>query len=198
MLLHTKAVRYLEIAMRQTLISLLVGLLLGSWQQAASADPYGGDAGVCSTESTCWNESWFQRWWYDAGVPGKWVDAANWDRRNNVDPTHMDTALRDLHENSDVSMYHEKYGAPWSGLTPCIDDGAGEICHHWHVMINDDFDYAYSEKQSLACHEFGHSAGLWHLDSHAQNGTCMENPHWHLYYSDHNINHVNTYFPNQN
>jgi hypothetical protein len=151
----------------------------------AKANPFGDP----------WNESNFQRYWYeDSSMNSAWQQEANWVRNNVIDPTDLYTETRMVHDNADVAVYRRTPGATIVGDATCIDL-SGSLCHHWHVRINPDFDpFGVTEKRHVTCHEFGHTVGLHHYGD-AATDSCMKEP-TSVQWSSHDRQHVNDYYRN--
>jgi hypothetical protein len=143
-----------------------------------------------------WNESNFQRYWYeDASLNSVWQSDLDIVREQTINPTHMYTETRNLHDNSDVAAYLRDLGAGGPvGVENCIDQ-SGSICHHWHVRFNSAYTYNPTSRKHIGCHEFGHTLGLKHYaDSHVTNSCMKEASSWD--FSVHDVNHINGYYAN--
>ncbi|MET4078663.1 hypothetical protein [Janibacter sp. UYMM211] len=95
-----------------------------------------------------------------------WTNATRSDSYNNV--PGWTTARTEYHGSSDVHMMLSGNGdgipGNLSGHYSCSEIGSGRVCDHGHVRIRSSaFDALDgSERQSLLCHEIGHSVGLTH------------------------------------
>lgn len=144
-----------------------------------------------------WNESNFQRYWYEpASFDSDWVSRMNQIRTNQINPTHMFTQVVSAHDNSDVAVYMRDLAPNLYGTTSCIDSSSGgSICNHWHTTFNTDFNpYSTSLKLHISCHEFGHTLGLHHYPDTSTTNSCEKDPASHVY-SSHDVSHINGYYP---
>jgi hypothetical protein len=147
-----------------------------------------------------WNESNFQRYWYEAQFGTAWRDDMNYIRVNRINPTHMYTVTRGLHDDSDVAVYWEDIGGN-AGEAQCISwtgstESGNMKCLHWHVRMNSQISWTGTSRRHVACHEFGHTLGLHHYpDSNPNPGSCMKEAALGVY-SDHDRFHINDYYPN--
>lgn len=186
--------RWLVVPMALTWV-LVAGVL------PAGANFYGPEGAGYSCPSSCYPEGSYQRYWYDSdgggALPPTWQDAMDWTRNNNINPTQINTDSVNLHDNSDVAVYHKDYGdTTWDGAAACIDELANNRCGHWHVKLNSallggaSLDY----KRGLSCHETGHASGLHHRDP--SDVSCMVNTdaidakRW---FDSHDDGHINGY-----
>jgi hypothetical protein len=171
--------------------ALVVSVLL---PVAAIANSYGTVDPPCSGAEACFNEGPHQRYWYSFTHSG-WIAAGNEARSTDIAPTDMSTSGVQSHSDSDVAVY--LYNDPNDtayGFARCID-WTNAICKHWHVEFNQgQGPYTQGERDSLACHEFGHTTGLHHYANHQFIETCMETPHWHQNFNSHDVTHINNYF----
>jgi hypothetical protein len=143
-----------------------------------------------------WNESNFQRYWYEAAFGTQWRSSMNWVRTNDINPTHMYTETRANHDDSDVAVYWESLAGTIVGDATCIDP-SGTVCRHWHVRFNSNLaPYTETERRHISCHEFGHTLGLHHYpDSNPNPGSCMKESYLTTY-AQHDVNHIDAYYPN--
>lgn len=171
---------------------LIVSLLLSVWLPVAVlANPFGTVDPPCSRFEVCFNEGPHQRYWYGFTHSG-WISAANEARTTDIGPTDMSTSGVQSHSDSDVATYlYNDPNDPFFSYVECID-WTNEVCHHWHVNFNQgQGPYTQGERDSLACHEFGHTTGLHHYGSHQFIATCMENVDWHQNFNSHDVTHIN-------
>ena len=171
---------------RPAMLAALVSAVLLVAAAAAFANTFGDP----------WNESNFQRYWYeDASLNSVWQSDLDIVRNQTINPTHMYTETRNLHDNSDVAAYLRDLGSNGPvGDTNCIDL-AGSICRHWHVRFNSAYSYTPTSRKHIGCHEFGHTLGLHHYaDDHVTNSCMKEASSWD--FSVHDVNHINGYYAN--
>lgn len=129
----------------------------------------------CSDTNWYCPEGDFQRYWYNNTLEGNaaWLDAAQDARRNEIDPTDMDTTRVQVHDNSDVHQVLGNFGDTYLGRAYCQDPSGG-ICRHWHIEYNSYFSLSSSGKHHVACQETGHATGLEHRPTYSpSNPTCM-------------------------
>jgi hypothetical protein len=161
----------------------------------ALANAFGTPGTSCNVHvEPCYYDASNQRYWYDGSVGNAWRDAGEYARVTEIEGTDMNTSLVSSHSNSDVAVY--LYDDPNDlayGYSDCIS-ASGLTCSHWHENFNTSFAYTDTKRKSLTCHEFGHTLGLHHYADHQDPQTCMETPHWHLHFNDHDIGHVNAYY----
>ena len=174
----------------------VASVVLATVPQAAVANDYGPEGSNYScSNSWCYPEGAYQRYWYDddgdGALPPTWVDAMDWTRGVNLDPTEMNTDLKNLHDNSDVASYHKYWDTNWAGLADCIDRDV-LVCLHWHLKFNTkDGPYDYLDKLFLACHESGHSAGLHHREQ--SDPSCLTYDWSERVFDSHDEGHINDY-----
>lgn len=118
--------------------------------------------------------------------------------RKDAAPTTINPSTVSAHDNSDWANYLQNAGdTGWAGITECIDRN-GDICNHWHLTYNNYYGpFSSNQKQSIGCHEFGHSLGLNHYTSHQPIGSCMEEGtvmHFHTQYNSHDKSHLSGYY----
>lgn len=125
------------------------------------------------------------------------MTASNWTLENNINPTDMYSETRSSHDNSDVAAYVANYGEGEPiGETECIS-WSGVVCYHWHVRYNTYYSSYFdtlNEKKHMTCHEYGHTTGLRHYPDGSTTTSCMKVPS-SKYFSNHDINHINDYYP---
>lgn len=105
----------------------------------------------------------------------------------------------------DVYYYHLNVPNGDYALTDCKDTVAGQPtkCDHWHVTFDPDELVLHSAAflKSVACHETGHTVGLWHQPY--TGGSGMVDSDWQCMRSDlnfptnvgaHNVGHVNWWY----
>lgn len=143
-----------------------------------------------------WNESNFQRYWYeDSSLNDDWQSQANWVRRNDIDPTDMFSDERQIHDNSDVSVYRRQLVDDTAVADATCISWTGSICKHWHVRVNTTWEpFSQIDKRHILCHEFGHTLGLHHYADSVETTSCMKVP-GAMYYANHDTAHVNDYYP---
>lgn len=125
-----------------------------------------------------------------------WTNKTRTDSYNNV--PGWSTASTAYHGSSDLHMiYTNTLDSDTYGIYSCSTIGSGGVCDHGHVEYNAQLwpDLSGSQRQSLACHETGHSVGLAHPLSSGQQDDpdifhCMVQAGWPMYLGDHNIWHM--------
>lgn len=85
-------------------------------------------------------------------------------------------------------LYANTLDSDTYGIYSCSTNGSGGVCDHGHVEYNAQLwpDLSGTQRQSLACHETGHSVGLAHpLGSGQQDDPnilqCMVQAGWPMY-----------------
>jgi hypothetical protein len=75
-----------------------------------------------------------------------------------------------------IEVCNAKYGATgWYGLTQVTSNG--DVITGASVKLNDSYKQTNEYKNMIACHEIGHSLGLWHQDETFGNpniNTCLD------------------------
>ncbi len=121
-------------------------------------------------------------------------NAFDWARREIYAPTDLRVPKVDTHGASDVAAYQDDYGdTKWFGIVDCIDYVNDNVCSHWHLHVNSSYGpYTRHQRRVLACHEFGHTVGLQHVnddDSCMDNNGALGSERARL--RDHDIRHIN-------
>lgn len=174
-----------------------IGALLGSLT-VVEANPFGPAEGCCRYADGLYHTI------YNSSLQSKQASAVT-SARADVDAT--DAGPTQMHSSpasyTDVLAYDGNYGGSWAtkaGVWRCIDAldattcGQGELFFNLGVLDNLNGSagspYTQSERNAVACHEFGHSLGMDHgtnLD------TCMHDPARDATpdYNSHNVSHLN-------
>lgn len=118
---------------------------------------------------------------------------------NLADETQMSKQKEGCDGNTDV-VWHT-FGQPYYGLTLCIDTSGtsgGRQCQQATIQLNPSALNAAnnpgSARNVTACHEVGHTGGLWHATPghtdcmEVQNDPSGQNAH----YDGHHEDHLNT------
>lgn len=188
-------VRRTAIALGLALASLTSIVLIP--EITAQANPFGPAIDGGCANDWCYNENNHPRIWYANSVTQAWVTSLENARFELNVTTDIDSTTVAAHDNSDWANYLANYGnTGWAGITECIDR-SGDICHHWHLRYNTYYgSFTSLQKQTIGCHEFGHSLGLFHYDTHQTNPSCMEEGimHFHQQYNPHDKSHINGYY----
>ncbi len=172
-------------------VSLAAWFVISALSNLALANPFGTAGSSCAHYVPCWYDGTKERYWYDSSLGSQWVDASEYARTHFLNPTDLATTNVAAHADSDVAVYI--YNDPNDilyGYSDCIS-WTGVLCGHWHEYFNSAFLYKDTKRESLACHEFGHTTGLYHYANHLTNPSCMEVPHFHLDYNAHDLSHIN-------
>ena len=170
----------------------VVASILVASGPGARANDFGGTNASCP--SVCYHYRAHQDYWYDSSLTQEWEDESDWARQENINPTDMSSSKVGGHGLADIAVFRDDYPESWYGATECWDANGSE-CEHWHVFFNSTWGpYDQQQKRSLACHEFGHTTGLHERPTHGDNASCMETPHWHTHFNDHDTNHINDYY----
>jgi hypothetical protein len=101
--------------------------------------------------------------------------------------------------SGDVEVYDSGYGdeGNWNnvrGQATCVDKTFGGLeCDVYEVRFNETNLDSYSEWLHVGCHEFGHTAGLWHRssDNDTNNNSCMRSGGTNGLLDDHDIAVIN-------
>lgn len=99
---------------------------------------------------------------------------------------------------NDVRVYDGHYGESWYAAAPCSSSakyggsGDGEYCRPRLIKFNNNqYPDAYdtvAERRHFACHEVGHTLGLFHHSS-----GCMKTSGTSYSIGNHNYNHLDFY-----
>ena len=120
---------------------------------------------------------------------------------DNVFSDHPDITAFDTSSyggSNDVRVYDGNYGESWYASAPCSasasygGSGDGEYCRPRLIRFNNGqhptaFD-ELPEQRHFACHEVGHTLGLFHYPS-----ACMKTSGLSYSLSSHNYNHLDFY-----
>lgn len=104
-----------------------------------------------------------------------------------------------LSGSGDVEVYDAYYGnsGNWynvRGRATCIDKTwTGLECDVYNVQYNQTNIGSYSAWLHVGCHEFGHTAGIWHRNStnDSNNNSCMRSGGTNGYLDNHDIDVIN-------
>lgn len=136
----------------------------------------------------------YQNFSYHSLTAGN-ADASTWVRSNVMNPTDLQAYLN-APGMVDVDVYDGYYGdTGWVGVTQpknCTWSGSRWKCNS-NVKFNLSYPSYYdtaSERRHIACHEFGHTVGL----NHTTNQTSCMGPPGTLYWSSHDVEHINAYY----
>lgn len=179
-----------------------VGLVLVSasvFAAPTSATNYSGATGNtgCEPESILNEADDYYHLFYWDDLTDKTQTAANNSRLDDLEPTALSTfVLSSSGESIDVAAHDNDYtnycGYNWStiaGLATCayLREGTSKCeKHHVYFDLSDVNNLSLSERNSLTCHEFGHTVGLKHRP-----GGCMTgDPVWPVDLTDHDRDHI--------
>jgi predicted Zn-dependent protease len=160
---------------------------------SANANDFGGD---CSTDPVCAFKNNHPAYWWSDSLNQNWRDAGNY-ATGRLDLSDVDTDHVANAENGDVHAFQGDYGSTsWVGASSCTTlSNDQKTCAHWNEFANNhNFSFTQDQRESLWCHEFGHTVGLHHYADHQDPDTCMETPHWHRDYNSHDRGHLNDYY----
>lgn len=133
------------------------------------------------------------------------VDATNWARTNVYNPTDLSTGVvTSKTDRTDVIVHDGDYNT-YCGYDWCCDEGGGVIglgnclstnwwgkCEQHQIRYDNDYTRNVSawRRQSLACHEMGHTVGLAHRETDT---SCMTDKSvTSRYLSAHDKSHINS------
>jgi matrixin len=129
--------------------------------------------------------------------------AVEWVRVNAVEPTDVNTVVEtSVNYRTDNVIYDAYYstfcGFDWTqviGLTTCVSLASNNRCekHEVRFDLNDMDGFTAFQRQTIACHEIGHTLGLTHR---TETDGCMTNPanFASRVYSSHDKAHINGFW----
>lgn len=121
-----------------------------------------------------------------------YTTASNNARSTDLNPTDINTSMTSAHDTADVAVYDEDHGdAGYYGYYQCITASSSSVCTHSHAVFNtwSGLGLNDTKRDSVACHEFGHSVGLKDFNTY---WSCMHDDEFFpTVYSDHDRVHIN-------
>ncbi len=154
---------------------LLGGGMIAGVGQSARADNYSGATGRTGCYGVNEADGFYHTFYWDDLRDVTQVPANN-SRLDDFEPTALDTVvLGSAGQQVDVAAHDNFYtdycGYPWgsiAGLVTCAElSSGGQDCakHHAYFDLNDFTNAGLAIRNSITCHEFGHTVGLKHRDA---------------------------------
>ena len=192
-------------------VALAVSILAATTSvRVASASNFTGGTGNSGCSANAQDNSTMS-WHRTAGLSTAMRTAVANAVNNQVNPTDVTVSAEQAAPdgNTDVVYYEANYAGNWCGFiwhptgsligyTYCrTTAGAnGGTCQGFDIYFDSSWEVGTTAtlRNSIACHETGHSLGLTHPAAGIDQSTCMSGLNSYQGYSTHEVGHINGFY----